>query len=79
MPQLDEMMELQWKEELLETPLFTSYSIGKIEIAGAFSYRLRELGWRVGYTIPARGYNFRAKGLYLISTHAIYRRVFLLL
>ncbi|KAH8742653.1 hypothetical protein F5883DRAFT_668197 [Diaporthe sp. PMI_573] len=43
MPPEGEMMVIEWKEELLETPFFRSQSNDEIETVGAFSHRLRLL------------------------------------
>ena len=66
-PPEGEMLQLHWKEEVLETPFFISESTERIETAGAFSKRLRSLGLRAGYPEPARNHDFRAEGLYRMS------------
>lgn len=71
MPPEGEMMVIEWKEELLETPFFRSQSNDEIETAGAFSHRLRLLGLRAGYATPPRNHDIRAEGLHLMSSYAL--------
>lgn len=70
-PSEGEMVHLQWKTSILDQPFFKSMSSrrapGKIETAGAFSKRLRALGFRAGYLRPPTMHNFRAEGLYWID------------
>ena len=75
LPPEDEMLQLYWRDELLDTPFFKKQSNmdseEKIETAGAFSNRLRALGFRAGYARPPTGHDFRAEGLYWIGMCAI--------
>ncbi|KAK7428382.1 hypothetical protein QQZ08_005139 [Neonectria magnoliae] len=66
-PTEGEMMVIEWKEELLETPFFRSQSSDGIETAGAFSHRQRLLGLRTGYATPPRNHDIRAEGLQLMN------------
>lgn len=67
-----EMVHLQWKESVRDLPFFKSMSArsapGRIETATAFGKRLRALGFRAGYIRPPTIHDFRAEGLYWIST-----------
>jgi hypothetical protein len=77
----DEVVQIHWKEELLDTPFFISQSTkgtDKIETAAAFSKRHPDLSRRAGFPKPSTIHNWRAEGLYLIDTYAP-RRVRLLL
>lgn len=71
MPPEDEVMVIEWREELLNTPFFRSQSSDDIETASAFSHRLRLLGLRAGYATPPRNHDIRAEGLHLISTYKL--------
>ncbi|KAK2038166.1 hypothetical protein LZ31DRAFT_132679 [Colletotrichum somersetense] len=66
-----EMLQLRWKDDILDQPLFKSTSskrtTGKIETANAFGRRLRALGFRTGYIRPPILHDFRAEGLYWIE------------
>ncbi|KAK3364947.1 hypothetical protein B0T24DRAFT_598267 [Lasiosphaeria ovina] len=53
-PREDEMLVLEWKDDLLETPFFKSQSTDNIETARAFGARQRLLGLRAGYAIRYR-------------------------
>ncbi|KAH8659479.1 hypothetical protein BGZ61DRAFT_499816 [Ilyonectria robusta] len=66
-PPEDEMLVLQWKDDLLETPFFKSQSTDNIETAAAFSHRQRLLGLRAGYATPPRHHDIRAEGLHLMN------------
>ncbi|KAM9874786.1 hypothetical protein VDGL01_11107 [Verticillium dahliae] len=70
-PPEGEMVALQWKKEVLDSPFFKSMSSrttsGKIESAGSVSKRLRALGVRAGYTKPPTFHDFRAEGLFWIN------------
>ena len=70
-PPEGEMMQLYWKDELLDKPFYKSQSAEKIETAGAFSNRLRALGFRAGYPKPPTVHDFRAEGLYWIGAYTI--------
>lgn len=70
-PPAGEMLVIEWKEELLETPFFRSQSSEEIETAAAFSHRLRLWGLRAGYTTPPRPHDIRAEGLHLMSTYEL--------
>ncbi|KAF3760107.1 hypothetical protein M406DRAFT_324906 [Cryphonectria parasitica EP155] len=67
----DEMVRLEWKDDMLDQPLFTSTSQrragGQIETAGTLSRRLHALGLRAGYSKPPTVHDFRAEGLYWIN------------
>jgi hypothetical protein len=75
MPPEGEMLQLYWRDELLDNPFFknqsTKNSEEKIETADAFSKRLRALGLRAGYPKPPTVHDFRAEGLYWIGMCAI--------
>lgn len=70
-PPNDEMLQLHWKDELLDTPFFKAQSSKdseeRIETAAAFSKRFRAWGLRAGYPKPPTGHDFRAEGLYWIG------------
>jgi len=68
-PREDEMLVLQWRDDLIETPFFKSQSKDTIETATAFSHRQRLLGLRAGYATPPRHHDIRAEGLYLMSMY----------
>lgn len=72
LPPEDEMLQLHWKDELLDTPFFKARSSRnseeRIETAGAFSKRQQAWGHRAGYPKPPTGHDFRAEGLYWIGT-----------
>lgn len=74
-PPESEMLQLYWKEDLLDTPFFKSQSAQnseeKIEIAAAFGKRLRALGFSAGYLKPPTVHDFRAEGLYWIGMYPI--------
>ena len=79
-PPEGEMLHLQWKEGVLNTPFFKSMSARqKIEKANAFSFRLRALGIRTGYPRPPTIHDFRAEGLYWIGMYAVVPSIFRLL
>lgn len=71
-PPEDEMLQLHWRAELLDTPFFkaqsTQNSGERIETADAFSKRHRAWGLRAGYPKPPTGHDFRAEGLYWVGT-----------
>lgn len=75
-PPDDEMLQLHWKDELLDTPFFKAQSTRnsgeRIETAAAFSKRFRAWGLRAGYPKPPTGHDFRAEGLYWIGTTLIF-------
>jgi hypothetical protein len=67
----DEVVQIHWKEELLDTPFFVSQSTkgaDKIETAAAFSKRHADLGRRAGFPKPPTIHNWRAEGLFLTGT-----------
>ncbi|KAL8296236.1 hypothetical protein RB600_001635 [Gaeumannomyces tritici] len=70
-PPESEMVQLQWKESILDQPFFRSMSprwtAGKMETARALSRRLRALGYRAGYSRPPTIHDFRAEGLFWID------------
>ncbi|EXJ88025.1 hypothetical protein A1O1_04952 [Capronia coronata CBS 617.96] len=70
-PPDDEMLQLHWKDEVLDTPFFKAQSskssTDRIETADAFSKRNRALGLRAGHSKPPTGHDFRAEGLYWID------------
>jgi len=70
------MLKLEWKESIFNLLFFKSMSArgipGKIEIATAFSGRLRLLGFRAGYPRPLIIHNFRAEGLYWIDLYTTF-------
>jgi hypothetical protein len=68
--------QIHWKEELLDTPFFLGQSTKgarKIESAGAYSKRHRDLGHRAGFPNPPIMHDWRAEGLYLIGAYAATR------
>jgi len=75
-----EILHLQWKESVLNTPFFKSMSIRqKIEKANVFSFRLKALGIRTGYPQPPMIHNFRVEGLYWIGIYTVIPSIFRLL
>lgn len=79
-PPEGEMLQLYWKEELLDTPFFQSQpsngSAEKIETAAAFSKRNRALGFRAGYPKPPTVHDWRAEGLYWIGAYVMLSSLF---
>lgn len=65
------MLQLFWKDDLLDTPFFKVQSArmseDRIETANAFSKRYRAWGLRAGYLRPPTGHDFRAEGLYWVG------------
>jgi hypothetical protein len=61
-----EMYALEWDPQVLDWPLYQKGN-GEIDSASVFASRIRELGFRAGYTCPPTTHDFRAEGLYLIS------------
>jgi len=62
-PGEDGVLVVQWKEHLLETPVFMSHSKHNIKTAGVFGARQRMLGLRAGYATSPRQHDIRAEGL----------------
>jgi len=75
-PSVGEMVHLQWNKGVRDLSFFKSTSARsapkRIESATAFGKRLRHLGFRAGYPHPLTIHDFRAEGLYLISTYRWY-------
>ncbi len=68
--------QIHWKDELLDTPFFLGQSekgAGKIESAGPFSTRHRELGRRAGFPEPPTVHDWRAEGPYLTGAYSFGR------
>ncbi|KAH7117175.1 hypothetical protein B0J13DRAFT_590224 [Dactylonectria estremocensis] len=66
-PPEDEMLVLQWKDNLLETLFFKSQSTDNIGSAAAFSHGQRLLGLRAGYATPSSHHDIRAEALHLMN------------
>ena len=71
-PEEDEMFIFEWDPRVLDLPLYQMEN-GEIESASTFSWRLRDLGFRTGYTRPPTVHDFRAEGLHLIGTCIYFR------
>ncbi|PQE10450.1 RTC4-like domain-containing isoform 2 protein [Rutstroemia sp. NJR-2017a BBW] len=60
--------QINWEEDLLDTPLFLNQSTKgtkRIENAGAFGSRHLECGIRAGFPVPPTIHDWRAEGLFL--------------
>ena len=66
------MVQLYWKEDLRDTPLFLSQSAKgakRIENAGTFGSRHRECSIRAGFPVPPTIHDWRAEGLFLTGMY----------
>jgi hypothetical protein len=63
-----ESFQIYWKDEVLDKPFYLAQSskgAAKIESAGSFSARHRDLGLRAGFPQPPTIHDWRAEGLFL--------------
>lgn len=60
------MFQLYWEPNILNEPIYQS-SDGQIDTSRTYCSRLRELGFRAGYSQPPTNHDFRAEGVYLIG------------
>ena len=60
------MYQLEWNPSVLNMPFFQGRT-RHIDTADTFSRRLKQLGFRAGYTVPPTIHDFRAEGLHLIG------------
>jgi hypothetical protein len=65
-PPEEEIFRLEWDPRVLDTPLYQRGD-GRIDSAGVFSHRSRDLGFRAGYARRPTIHDFRAEGLHLIG------------
>lgn len=60
------MFQLYWEPNILNEPIYQS-SDGQVDTSRTYCSRLRELGFRAGYSQPPTNHDLRAEGVYLIG------------